>query len=114
MIQVCSYCRKIYGEKEPYGDQSLTLTHGICPDCYPGVMEKMLKELEEYEKTKKNPPFDTMIDMAVYLVGERATEKKLIELADQYFSLEWFEIDYRTKKAKEMLESLLLWAMRRR
>ncbi len=32
MISICTYCRDIIGEKEPFSDPGLT--HGICPTCY--------------------------------------------------------------------------------
>ena len=48
----CSYCRAIYGEKEPLGDPSVT--HGICQDCLayyePQWQDQGLDEfLERYE-----------------------------------------------------------------
>jgi hypothetical protein len=44
MIQICYVCWKRYGEKEPLQDKSET--HGVCPGCFPG-------ELEKIEKIKK-------------------------------------------------------------
>ncbi len=47
MKRVCSYCKKVYGEKEPYEDKSET--HGACDKCY----EIELKKLEEIENPSK-------------------------------------------------------------
>lgn len=37
MKRVCIYCKKVYGEKPPFGglEDKFTNqeTHGICPDC---------------------------------------------------------------------------------
>jgi hypothetical protein len=32
MIVICSYCRKQYGEKAPWEDDSVS--HGMCDGCY--------------------------------------------------------------------------------
>jgi hypothetical protein len=37
MKVVCAWCKKPLGEKPPFGD--LTVTHGICPDCYKKEMQ---------------------------------------------------------------------------
>ena len=52
MISICSYCRKVIGEKEPFEDKRLS--HGICPVCYdyhiPRILEMDLSEhLDQYE-----------------------------------------------------------------
>ncbi len=39
MIQVCSVCGTIYGEKAPLDDQSLT--HGYCPPCLDAELKKL-------------------------------------------------------------------------
>jgi len=39
MIQICSVCKIVYGEKEPYEDKRLT--HGYCPDCFKVVMAEI-------------------------------------------------------------------------
>ena len=45
MIRVCSYCDKVFGEKEPFENKEET--HGICPECFPGVMEKLEREMDK-------------------------------------------------------------------
>ena len=32
MIRVCMFCNKVFGEKKPLYDK--TLTHGICDPCF--------------------------------------------------------------------------------
>jgi len=39
MLQICSVCKVVYGEKEPLDDQRLT--HGYCPECYKAVMAEI-------------------------------------------------------------------------
>lgn len=39
MIRVCSYCGKVFGEKEPLENKEET--HRICPECLLGVMENI-------------------------------------------------------------------------
>ena len=34
MIRICSWCKKVMGEKPPLKNKSLT--HGICDDCRAG------------------------------------------------------------------------------
>ena len=41
MIQVCSVCKIVYGEKEPFEDKRLT--HDYCPDCFKVVMAEIKK-----------------------------------------------------------------------
>ena len=47
MRQVCYVCGILYGIKEPLNDDSET--HGICPECLPGELQKI-----EHEVTKLN------------------------------------------------------------
>lgn len=47
MIQICVYCKKKYGEKEPYDDKRIT--HGACPECG----KKAKDELEKKGGIKK-------------------------------------------------------------
>lgn len=49
MVQKCCYCLKVYGEKEPLHDTSIT--HGICPECLPEV----LRSIGEYQGNEKKP-----------------------------------------------------------
>lgn len=51
MIRVCVVCKKVFGEKPPYEDKSVT--HGICEICFPKEMERMRRELEEIKRDKK-------------------------------------------------------------
>lgn len=46
MIQICSYCKKYYGKKEPLEDHRIT--HGICPECYHCLMK-------EYKTVNQRP-----------------------------------------------------------
>jgi PAS domain-containing protein len=46
---ICSYCRKIIGEKEPINDDSVT--HGICQECY-----------DYYEEQLNGLPLDKFLD----------------------------------------------------
>jgi len=46
MIQICSYCKATYGEKEPLSDRRET--HGICAACLPGVLENLKQETKKY------------------------------------------------------------------
>ena len=39
MLQICSVCKVVYGEKEPLDDQRLT--HGYCLECYKAVMAEI-------------------------------------------------------------------------
>jgi len=39
MIQICSECKIVYGEKEPFEDKRLT--HGYCPGCFKVVMSEI-------------------------------------------------------------------------
>ena len=39
MIQVCSVCKEIYGEKDPYEDTRET--HGYCPECFEIAMAEL-------------------------------------------------------------------------
>lgn len=51
MIRVCSYCDKVFGEKEPLENRQET--HGICLLCFPKVMkelENQMKIIKEVEK----------------------------------------------------------------
>jgi len=48
MIRVCSYCGKVFGEKEPLENKEET--HGICPECFPEVMKNFEKEMEEIKR----------------------------------------------------------------
>jgi len=52
VIITCSYCRQVYGEKEPL--ENSAVSHGICPVCWdyhmPQIMELNLSEhLDQYE-----------------------------------------------------------------
>ncbi len=47
MIRACCVCKKEFGEKEPLEDKSVS--HGICPTCYPEEMKK----IEEGWKTRE-------------------------------------------------------------
>jgi hypothetical protein len=46
MIRICSWCKKVIGEKEPLDDKSIT--HSICPECIkkevPEVYEKIINK----------------------------------------------------------------------
>jgi hypothetical protein len=46
----CAYCSIIYDLKEPFDDDSVS--HGICPECYPGVIKNIEIELKELEVNK--------------------------------------------------------------
>jgi hypothetical protein len=45
MYQICYVCKKCYGVKPPYDDESET--HGICPECFPGELKKIEEALEK-------------------------------------------------------------------
>lgn len=45
MRQVCCVCKKLYGIKEPFDDDSET--HGICPECLPGELQKIDDEVKK-------------------------------------------------------------------
>jgi len=52
VIITCSYCRQVYGEKEPLENKNVS--HGICPVCWdyhmPKILELNLSEhLDQYE-----------------------------------------------------------------
>ncbi len=51
MIQKCYSCGDIYGEKEPFEDESIS--HGLCESCFPQEMERIAWELQhDKEKSK--------------------------------------------------------------
>jgi len=55
ILTICSYCHKIRIEKEVWQrieefvsrSSSIMLSHGICPDCYPNVIQSMEKNAAE-------------------------------------------------------------------
>ncbi|MBU1046716.1 hypothetical protein KKH36_02995 [Patescibacteria group bacterium] len=51
MKRVCSYCKKTYGEKEPFDDNSIT--HGACEECKNKMMEEIDKMPQEEPKLRK-------------------------------------------------------------
>ena len=51
MRQICCICKILYGIKEPLDDDSET--HGICPECLPGELKKIEKEMEKIEGCDK-------------------------------------------------------------
>ncbi len=50
MKRVCCYCKLVFGEKEPFDDQSES--HGICQICFPIVMADHEIQIEK-EKMKR-------------------------------------------------------------
>ncbi len=48
MIQQCCLCKKVYGQKEPMNDPSVT--HGYCGPCTISELEKLEKYMQEKEK----------------------------------------------------------------
>ena len=44
----CSYCNIIYDLKEPFDDDSVS--HGICEECFPWVMNNLQIELSLLEE----------------------------------------------------------------
>ncbi|MCL6542063.1 MAG: hypothetical protein K6T87_16020 [Roseiflexus sp.] len=60
MIQICSVCKEIYGEKEPYEDRSYT--HGYCPVCFEKEMNKLKKQMLEMRIQGKNKNPHTIKD----------------------------------------------------
>jgi hypothetical protein len=50
MIRICYVCQQKFGEKEPYEDRSLT--HGVCPECWPGELARVEKSVSEYKLEK--------------------------------------------------------------
>jgi predicted DsbA family dithiol-disulfide isomerase len=48
-------CNKVFGEKEPLEDKSITT--GICPDCWPGEETRLKKLIEkrQQQQTQKDP-----------------------------------------------------------
>lgn len=55
MKRVCSYCKKIFGEKKPFEDK--TETHGICPECFIEVEKDFVKFEEDYFKILREKSF---------------------------------------------------------
>lgn len=51
MIRVCVYCKRVFGEKEPFEDRSET--HGICDECFPKVMKSIKKEMRQLKKDEE-------------------------------------------------------------
>ena len=51
MIQVCYVCKQVYGEKEPLEDRQET--HGVCPACWPGELERINKAMAEYKREEE-------------------------------------------------------------
>lgn len=47
MIQRCSWCQTVYGEKEPLDDNRET--HGVCDECHARLMDF---DKEQREKRK--------------------------------------------------------------
>lgn len=48
MKRVCSYCKKVYGEKEPLNDNRET--HGACMFCFKIEMSRIKKMQKERGK----------------------------------------------------------------
>ncbi len=48
MRQICSVCKKFYGFKEPFEDDSET--HGFCDECYEIEMKVLNRMIEEMER----------------------------------------------------------------
>ena len=51
LIRECVKCGRVYGEKEPYEDRSIT--SGYCPRCFKEEMEELEKRIEA--KERRNP-----------------------------------------------------------
>lgn len=39
MKLICSYCRKLLGEKVPF--ENSAVTHGLCPECHQAIMKQL-------------------------------------------------------------------------
>jgi len=45
MRRVCQECKRVFGFKEPFEDDSET--HGICDECFPMVLKKFEQTMRE-------------------------------------------------------------------
>ena len=45
MIRICSDCKKLLGEKEPFEDKRVT--HGICDDCEAKLQQELDRMIKE-------------------------------------------------------------------
>ena len=50
MKVVCSHCGKQYKEKEPLENEEAS--HGICDDCFPGVIADMERQMAEIARER--------------------------------------------------------------
>ena len=50
MVVMCSWCKKVLGEKEPFENKNIT--HGLCDKCF-------AKQMSEIKKRRINHIFDT-------------------------------------------------------
>lgn len=77
MILICSYCRKIMGEKEPIENRKHT--HGMCSDCY----ARMMRQLEGISFTDYLGDFD----IPVVIINEEgrvaAANNKALKMLDK-------------------------------
>jgi len=52
VIQKCCVCKKIYGEKEPYENKSIT--HGYCNECFVLALAKIKNTLKGGQNVRKH------------------------------------------------------------
>lgn len=45
MIRICYRCKRVYGEKPPFNDSSVS--HGLCYECVPIEAARIDKEISE-------------------------------------------------------------------
>jgi hypothetical protein len=50
MIRVCYLCKKVYGEKAPIEDRSIS--HGLCEDCVPLEAARIEEELRAMDRSQ--------------------------------------------------------------
>lgn len=56
----CVYCGIIYDLKEPFEDDSIS--HGICDECLPGVMNNLKLEIDKIERNSSTHGEQNTID----------------------------------------------------
>ena len=76
MIRICSYCKIVMGEKEPFEDKSET--HGICEKC----MKKVKKQIDEYNKNRLGNPVKKR-----KVVSKQRITKLLQNIGDRAYEL---------------------------
>ena len=57
MIQFCYVCKRVYGEKEPFDDSSVS--HGICEECVPLEAARIEGEMAAIEGDHVGSPLQT-------------------------------------------------------